>query len=215
MTSNNAIVFIDGNNFYHNINFMRIKASHIDFKKLSEAVCSHFNVVWKGTRYYNSVPNLEDNKEIYWKHMKFLKEVEQLPNFEVITRKLQKHSTKEILQEKNQLINSLGLCNKCQPLVETNCNDCVGAFKMREKGIDVKIAIDMVEFALKNKCDCIILVSGDADLIPALKVAEENKKIAYSVFLRSGYSFHLRDEFKYLIMGNEFIKSNCLKDGIV
>ncbi|MFH0893190.1 MAG: hypothetical protein V2A54_02040, partial [Bacteroidota bacterium] len=68
---------------------MRIKAGHIDFKKLSEAVCSHFNVVWKGTRYYNSVPNLEDNKEIYWKHMKFLKEVEQLPNFEVITRKLQ------------------------------------------------------------------------------------------------------------------------------
>lgn len=218
-----AFVFIDGNNFYHIINLMinnkinpmGIKASHIDFKKLSESVCSHFGVVWGGTRYYNSVPNVEDNKEIYWKHMNFLKSVEQLPNFKVISRKLQRHSTKEILQQKNEVISNLDLCDSCKPLVETNCNDCIGTIKMREKGIDVKIAIDMVESAIKNRCDCVILVSGDADLIPALKLVEENKKLTYSAFLRFGYSYNLRNEFKYLIMGNEFIKSKCLKDNIV
>ncbi len=220
--SKDTIVFIDGNNFYHIINLMindrinpmGIKASHIDFKKLSESVCSYFGVSWKGTRYYNSVPNVEDNKDIYWKHMNFLKSIEQLQNFEVITRKLQRHSTKEILSQKTKIISNLGLCENCQPLVETNCNDCIGTIKMREKGIDVKIAIDMVEFAIKNKCGCVILVSGDADLIPALKIVEENKKMAYSAFLTYGYSYELRSVFKNLIMGKDFIKSKCLKDGI-
>ena len=179
-----TIVFIDGNNFYHNIKLMKIKPSYIDFKKLSEAVCSFFNVECNGTRYYNSIPNVEDNKELYWRHINFLKQLESLPKFKVITRKLQRSSTKEILQEKSEIISNLGLCDKCKPLVETNCYDCIGNVKIREKGIDVKIAIDMVEFAVKNKCDCIILVSGDADFIPALRIVQENNKTVYSAFLK-------------------------------
>jgi uncharacterized protein (TIGR00288 family) len=210
-----AIVFIDGNNFYHNIKKMRIKPSHVDFKKLSESVCSIFGVVWKGSRYYNSVPNVEDNKEIYWKHMEFLKEIEQLPKFDVIIRKLQRSSTKEILREKNEIISNLGLCDKCKPLVETNCYDCIGNIKVREKGIDVKMAVDMVEFAIKNKCDCVILVSGDADFLPALKLVKNNNKSVYSAFLRLGYSYELRNNFKFLIMGNNFIREKCLKDNVV
>ncbi|MCD6093039.1 MAG: hypothetical protein J7J38_03420 [Candidatus Aenigmarchaeota archaeon] len=31
-----AFVFIDGNNFYHNVKLMKIKPSYIDFYKLSE-----------------------------------------------------------------------------------------------------------------------------------------------------------------------------------
>ena len=185
----NTIVFIDGNNLYHNIVKMRgIKPSHIDFKKLSQSICSFFNISWKRSRYYNSVPNVEDNKEVYWKHMEFLKGIEQLPKFEVITRKLQRTSTKELLQEKNEIISNLGLCNKCKPLVETNCADCIGNIKMREKGIDVQIAVDMVEYSIKNKCDAIVLVSGDSDFIPALKLVKNNDTATYSAFLRIGYS---------------------------
>ncbi len=83
-----------------------IKPSHIDFKKLSESICSFFNLSWIRTRYYNSVPNVEDNKEVYWKHMNFLKELEQFAKFDIITRKLQTTSTKETLQEKKEIISN-------------------------------------------------------------------------------------------------------------
>ncbi|MBI5347484.1 MAG: NYN domain-containing protein [Candidatus Aenigmarchaeota archaeon] len=206
-----AIIFIDGNNFYHNVKNMRIKPSRIDFKKLSEVVCSNFNVNWSRTRYYNSIPNVEDDKEIYWKHINFLEELGKLPKFDIITRKIQRSSSKELLAEKRGIIANLGLCKNCKPLVETNCYDCIGSVKLREKGIDVKIAVDMVEFAVKDKCNCIILVSGDADFIPALKLVEENKKSVCSAFLRAGYAYELRNNFKFLIIGNNFIMEKCLK----
>ena len=65
-----AFVFIDGNNFYHNVKLMKIKPSYIDFYKLSELVCSHFNCVHKKSIYYNSVPSIEDGKGMYYAHMK-------------------------------------------------------------------------------------------------------------------------------------------------
>ena len=82
---------------------------------------------------------------------------------------------------------------------------------MREKGIDVQIAVDMVEYAIKNKCDAIVLVSGDADFIPALRLVKDNHKMVYSAFLRIGYSYEIREKFRFLIMGNKFIRNNCLK----
>lgn len=216
-----AVVFIDGNNFYHNINLtsrinkMGIKAGHIDYLKLSEAICSHFGVVRKKTKYYNSVPNVEDGKEMYWKHMDFLNGLRELPRFEVITRKLQRSSTRDVLKEKDAIVSNLSLCGKCEPLVKTNCYDCVGNVKKREKGIDVKIAVDMVEYAIKNKCDCIILISGDSDFIPALKIVEDNGKDAHSAFLKFGYSFDIRDNFNFLIISRDFITDKCLKDGVI
>jgi len=216
-----AVIFIDGNNFYHNISLMNrvkklgIKPSHIDFYKLSEAVCSWFGLEHKKTRYYNSVPNVEDGKETYWKHVAFLKEIEKLPKFEVITRKLQRSSTKEVLTEKKVIISNLGLCEKCKPLVESNCYECVGNVKMREKGIDVKIAVDMLEHAIKGECGSVVLISGDADFIPALKLIEENGKNVYSAFLTFGYSYELRKLFRFFIINHNFITENCLKDDVI
>lgn len=52
-----------------------------------------------------------------------------------------------------------------------------------EKGVDVQIAIDIVEAAYENLCDRIILISSDTDLIPAiLKAIERGKTIEYVGF---------------------------------
>ncbi len=63
------------------------------------------------TIYYNSVPSITDGEEMYYKHMKFLSELRSFPDFEVKTRKLQRSSTEEIIQEKKELVATLGLCN--------------------------------------------------------------------------------------------------------
>lgn len=47
-----------------------------------------------------------------------------------------------------------------------------------EKGVDVRIGIDLVEGAYENRYDTAILISSDGDLAPAVEmVARKNKKI--------------------------------------
>jgi uncharacterized LabA/DUF88 family protein len=45
-----------------------------------------------------------------------------------------------------------------------------------EKGVDVKIAVDIVIGAYENLYDRLILVSSDTDLLPALEVVRRKKK---------------------------------------
>lgn len=49
--------------------------------------------------------------------------------------------------------------------------------KMREKGVDVNMAVDILVATYENLCDRIILVSSDTDLLPAIKKAKEKRKI--------------------------------------
>jgi len=55
--------------------------------------------------------------------------------------------------------------------------------RIREKGTDVKIAVDMIIGAIENKYDTAILVSSDTDLIPAIKyIKYKGKKLEYVGF---------------------------------
>jgi len=52
-----------------------------------------------------------------------------------------------------------------------------------EKGVDVKIAVDLLVGAYENLYDTAILVSSDTDLIPAIeKVRALGKKVKYIGF---------------------------------
>jgi uncharacterized LabA/DUF88 family protein len=44
-------------------------------------------------------------------------------------------------------------------------------YQMRQKGIDMKIGVDIASLALKRFVNQIVLVSGDADFVPASKLA--------------------------------------------
>lgn len=207
-----AFVFYDGNNFYHNVKKMGIKPSDVNFSKISELVCSHFNCVHKKSIYYNSVPSIKDGEKMYYRHMSFLSGIEKLPKFIVKTRKLQRSSTVEVLLEKREILNSLGLCDKCKPLVDANCSDCIGNVKIREKGIDVMIAVDMLNLSvIENKCDCCILISGDADFVPASKLIKKDKKDVFSAFVTKGYSYELRNNMPFFILNRKLLLDECLK----
>ena len=55
--------------------------------------------------------------------------------------------------------------------------------KHHEKGVDVKIAVDIVVGAYENLYDRLILVSSDTDLLPALQVVRnKGKEIEYVGF---------------------------------
>lgn len=57
-----------------------------------------------------------------------------------------------------------------------------GSRKTREKGTDVKIAVDLIIGAIDNLYDTAILVSSDTDLIPALRYMRYKKNLNMSDF---------------------------------
>ncbi len=51
-----------------------------------------------------------------------------------------------------------------------------GVGRIREKGVDVKLAIDLVIGAADNLYDTALVISSDTDLIPAIKYVLNGKK---------------------------------------
>ena len=207
-----AIIFIDGNNWYHNSKQI-INTKYIDFLKLSKFICDKFDLNFKEIRYYNSIPDISENALKYHQHMSFLKDLEK-SGIRVFTRKLQKTSTKELLKEKTQIIESLDLCEICKPLIKQNCIECIGVISKKEKGIDVKIASDIIRKSIiENECDVCILISGDADFIPAMQTIKDAGKEVITTSVFPGYSRELRDgRFRYLYLKRSDLNSKCMKD---
>lgn len=90
----------------------------------------------------------------------------------------------------------------------------------KEKEVDVKLAVDIVDFAHLNKFNSLYLLSGDADFMHALLVAERlNKKVKIiSLENRVPFRFSFRyptfvcqfsNVFKYKRIRGQ--KINCLK----
>src|SRR3989344_2683207 len=203
-----AIFFIDANNWYHNVKNI-VKPGWIDIRKVVELISKEKNLSIVDIIWYASVPSIKDGDVMYYQHMSFLSKLEK-QGIRVVTRKLQRLSNQEEKESKAQSINSLGLCNVCKPLVEESFLD-LADFKKKEKGIDVWIAVDMIKKSVIEKaCDVCVLISGDADFVPALKVVQEGGKEVLSTFVPFGYSFELRNEFPYLFLGRAKIM-DCLK----
>jgi len=53
----------------------------------------------------------------------------------------------------------------------TNWNENDVYYEIRQKGIDMKIGIDIASITLKKFVDKIVLISGDSDFVPAAKLA--------------------------------------------
>ncbi|MEK6933824.1 MAG: NYN domain-containing protein [Nanoarchaeota archaeon] len=204
-----AIVFVDANNWYHNVKKF-FRPGEISIKKVAELICSNLKFSLKEVRWYASIPDISDSEKVYYDHMRFLAELEK-EGIKVITRKLQRLSNKEILKKKRETIDSLDLCSNCKPLVEASFLD-LSDINRKEKGIDVWIAIDMVKKSVVDEdCDVCILVSGDTDFVPAVNLVKQAGKEVLSAFTPFGYSNELRNSTSYFIIRKETL-TKCFRD---
>lgn len=60
-----------------------------------------------------------------------------------------------------------------------------------EKGVDVRMAVDIVTHAYSSIYDIGVIVSGDADFVPAIKAAQDFGKKIVNVCFPKTKSFHL------------------------
>lgn len=203
-----AIIFVDANNWYHNVRRF-FQPGDIDIIRVAELLCAAKQYTLQEIRWYASTPSIADGERMYYRHMSFLEHLKKL-GVKVITRKLQRLSNQEILKKKKDTIDNLDLCEHCSPLVESAFLD-LGNLKRKEKGIDVWIAIDMLKEALiQENCDVCILISGDADFVPALQLIREHGKEVLTAMVPWGYSSELRCTFPFFILKQETL-GKCLR----
>ena len=69
------------------------------------------------------------------------------------------------------------------PQNTNTCANCNGVFlKHEEKETDVAIACKLLELLIRDEADCVVLVTGDTDLIPAIKLAHREYPIKEVLF---------------------------------
>ena len=112
-------IFIDGRNLYHSLDGIKI-----DFEKLIKEIAK--DRILTNVFYYIAPLDLATNEEKYWKHQRFLAELEKISGFKVVLCTLRKYKS----------------------------ND--GTFYFGVKGDDVYLANDMLVGAYENLYDTAI-----------------------------------------------------------
>src|SRR3989344_1454028 len=93
-----ALVFVDANNWYHNIK-KYFEPGQVDIQKIAELLCTVKKYKLQGIKWYASTPSIADGEAAYYRHMSFLQGLEK-KGINVITRKLQRISNKEQYSKK-------------------------------------------------------------------------------------------------------------------
>ncbi len=203
-----AIVFVDANNWYHNVRRL-FEPGKVAIVKVAEFLCNVKKYELVQVKWYASTPSIADGEAIYYRHMSFLKKLEK-KGVKVITRKLQRISNREVFNKKKETIDNLDLCINCKHLVKCAFLD-LGDFKKKEKGIDVWISVDMIkESAIDKNCDVCILISGDADFVPALNLIRSQGIEVLTAMAPFGYSSELIRTFPFFILRKETLMK-CLR----
>lgn len=153
-TGNRSIVYIDGFNLYYGA-VKNTPWKWLNIEKYFELLLPHD--VIQTIKYFTA--------RINGSHQ---------PNQEVFIEAL-------LTLDKIQIIYGLFKLKKVKCLVK-NCKYAgTKAFNVpEEKRTDVNIAAHMLEDAFYNRCDKLILVTGDSDLVPAVKAVKrifQNKKV--------------------------------------
>ena len=165
-----VMAFIDGSNFFGSCRDFR-PGLKIDFEKLSQALVKHCGGdQYQGTYYYGSYPpttpdTSEADKKRLEKQFRFFEALDYLIGFTV--RKFPRKTR------------------------QAKCGSCGTPVKYTiEKGLDSSIVTEMLSLAWEDAYDVAVLVSDDADLVPAVQFLNRiGKKVyhAYFTTLKRGH----------------------------
>lgn len=157
-------IFIDGNNFYFGLK----KIYGDDFRAMRFNFEKFCNFISKDREiiqiyYYNAPLDRTRDLEKYKSQQKFFEKLKKIPKFNVVLCKLLKRKIKGT----NQYYYVL-------------------------KEDDIHMAGDMIKGAFKDFYDVAILVSGDGDFVPAVKIVQEEGKKVENIYFKKSASTNLK-----------------------
>ena len=150
-----AVSFFDGQNLYHHAkSAFGHHHPNYDPRKLSKAVSAAQGWTWHGARFYTGTPGAEEQPKwhAYWNRRLLTMRREGIAVF-----------SRPIRYRTKQVRRSDGATEE----IET----------AQEKGIDLRLGLDVVGMAYRGELDVAVIFSQDQDFV---EVAEEIRKIARS-----------------------------------
>lgn len=173
-------IYIDSGNFYHLVlKKLRVKEVNFDFNNFVEFIANGREIASEGKRLYigtvREKQGAYENQNAMKNQTKLFSDLINSDTKWVIkTSKLRTRNEKIIIDDR--VINY-------KKLLDCGINE-IEYIRSREKGIDVKLAIDLIIGAVDNKYDTAIIISSDSDLIPAIDWVRKRikKKIEYIGF---------------------------------
>ena len=169
-------IYIDAANFYHIVlKVLSLGELDFDFDKFAEYLARGRNICDK--RYYIGTVREEAGNEYSREAMsRQTKQLDLLKksHWGINTSRLRKRTETIKIDGRTREYSALRAAGFSTITIE----------RYREKGIDVKLATDLLVGALDDKYDVAILVSSDSDLIPAIDRVRyvQKKKIEYVGF---------------------------------
>lgn len=155
-------IYIDGGNFYHlALKKMGLNELAFDYEGFAAFLANGREICDMGKRIYvGTIPEVvgDMRSKVAMSQQTTLFTRLKDQHWEIKTSRLKTRDEELVIDGRvtdYQRIQRLGI-NKIQYR------------RMREKGIDVKLATDLIVAGIDKKCTTAILVSSDADLIPAV-----------------------------------------------
>lgn len=149
-----AVAFVDGQNLFHSAKAaFGYTFPNFDIKKLAELICAQQGWQSSEVRFYTGVPDISDNA--YWNHFWTAKGAQMgRQGVRVFTRRLRYR-------------------NKRIKLPDGSVHTFLDG---DEKGIDVRIALDVIRLCHRREYDVALIFSQDQDLS---EVADEIRTISH------------------------------------
>ncbi len=183
-----AALFIDGSNFYHALKQeKRLPFEHdslfIELAKLYEI---------KQIFFYDAIKDIGRDPEGYAKQQKFHAKLRALKwPIKLRTRKL-KYITNISQDDASEAAKVVGIIDSCKEKLWAFLQQLELVRVTKEKGIDVLLVADAIEQARTKKFNSVILLSGDADFVPAINLIKTFGVKTVNLHTYSGSSTELR-----------------------
>lgn len=178
-----AVLFIDGSNWYHALQENGIEATgRLNYATISQKIVGPRK--WVNTRYYGVSLNQDEAPDQYAENRRFLSRIVQDDNR--ITTHLGRLESRP---ENNLLADKLAeFARERQDLPADVSRRLVAMVRKhqevvgyREKGVDVRLAVDMYRLANEDRYDAAYLLSADGDYTPAVRAVQDLGKTVYAV----------------------------------
>lgn len=171
-------IYIDGGNFHHLVlKKLAIQELNFSFEDFANFLANGRKITDDGKRFYVGTIREKEgdlrSRKAMSKQTKLFTILKSY-NWEIKTSKLRIRTEKIIIDDR--VVGYNDLLKKGIKQIEFQ--------RMREKSIDVKLATDLLVGAVDKKYDTAVVVSSDADLVPAIDWIRHrfNKKVEYIGF---------------------------------
>ncbi len=184
-------IFIDGGNFHHlALRPLGLKEKDFNFDAFAEFIADGRDISYMGKRYYIGTVREregdEHSKEAMSKQVQFFNELKKT-SWQIKTSKLRERKERIVIDGRVDNHKHILKCGIHEIYYKT----------FREKGIDVKIATDLVAATIDKKCDTAIIVSSDTDLVPIIdwvrfRFQQKVEYVGFSIPDKSGRGNDIR-----------------------